>query len=158
MGLKEKEDLLNKKLKEIKAKDIMTRENIVTAKEDDHLAQVADYMIRNRISGMPVVNDEGRVSGVITATDLFLLMDMLKSGKIVENTHSSPYNPTVKFAMTYIVMKIDPDTGLDEIADIMKLRNIHTLPVYEGETMVGIVGRRDVLKHFYAALKSTDSA
>jgi CBS domain-containing protein len=158
MDLKEKADLMNNKLKEIKAKDIMTQGDIVTVKEDEHLAQVADYMIKSRISGMPVLNDKEKVIGIITATDLFLIMDMLKSGNVVESAHSNPYNPTVKFAMTYIVMKIDPDTRLDEIADIMKRRNIHTLPVYEGDNMVGIVGRRDVLKHFYAALKSIDLA
>jgi CBS domain-containing protein len=157
VNLKEKSDLLNKKLKEIKAKDIMTRGNIVTVKEDAHLAQIADHMIKTRISGLPVVDDEGRVSGIITATDLFLLMDILKSGEVVETVLSNPYNPTVKFAMTYVVIKISPESTLGEIADIMKLRNVHTLPVYEGGEMVGIVGRRDVIKHFYTALKSTDS-
>jgi CBS domain-containing protein len=156
MDLKEKANLLQKKLKEIKAKNIMTCKNIVTVKEDDHLAHVAEYMINTRISGMPVVNDNGKVIGIITSTDLFLLMEMLKSGMVIEGIHSNPYNPTVKFAMTYVVMKIDPETGLDEIADIMKHRDIHTLPVYEGDNMIGIVGRRDVLKHFYAALQLTD--
>jgi len=144
---------LSDNLESIKAKDIMTKK-VITTKVDAHLAEVAQVMIKARISGLPVLSKKGKVIGVVTATDLFLVMDMIKSGDIVEDDKLAVSNPTVRFAMSSDLIKIKKSTTLEEIIALMKYKNIHTLPVFEGSKMVGVIGRRDVFKNFYSAVKS----
>lgn len=143
---------LTKRLRAIKAKDIMT-EYVITTTENANLAEVAEIMIKARISGLLVVNKKGRITGVITATDLFIVMDMIKSGDVVKNRTIAISRPTVKFAMSTEVVKIKKNTTLDKIINIMQYKNIHTLPVFEGNKMIGVIGRRDVFKNFYALEK-----
>ena len=140
---------LEGKLKLIKAEDFMTT-NILTVKEDLTLAEVASLMIKNRVSGLPVVRANGDLVGIITATDLFTLIDIIRSGSAKEDA----LNPKVAFAMSTNIVSIAKGTTLDEIVTLMKRKNIHTIPVCEDGKMVGIVGRRDVFKNFYAIAQS----
>lgn len=143
---------LARSLKSIKAKDIMTKD-VITTTERATLADIAEIMTKARISGLPVIGEKGKIVGIITDTDLFLVMDMIKAGDVVENGKRAVSNPTVKFAMSTEVIKITKNTTLEEILAVMKYKNIHTLPVFERNNMVGIIGRRDVFKSFYAVAK-----
>ena len=60
-------------LSEIKVKDIMTKDPI-TLKADDSVEKAAVIMLENTISGLPVVDDGGKVIGMITQTDIFKVM------------------------------------------------------------------------------------
>jgi len=146
---------LTRQLKAVKAKDIMTH-YVITTTEDVHLADVSEMMIKARISGLPVLGQKGSMVGMITATDLFIMMDMIKSGDITENGFIAISNPTVKSAMSTEINKIKKNTTLDEIIAIMKYKNVHTLPVFESGKLVGIIGRRDVFKNFYAVVKKLE--
>jgi CBS domain-containing protein len=142
---------LAERLKQIKAKDIMT-EDVVTVKKDDTLADVAELMIGKRISGFPVLeNDE--IIGIITANDLFLVMDMIKTGEVLENNSTDYSQPKVGFAMSTEIITVSPEGNLDEIIALMKYRNIHTLPVISQNKLVGVIGRRDIFKSFYCAIR-----
>ncbi|MDD3656165.1 MAG: CBS domain-containing protein [Atribacterota bacterium] len=142
---------LAERLKQIKAKDIMT-EDVVIVKKDDTLADVAELMIDKRISGFPVLeNDE--IIGIITANDLFLVMDMIKTGEVLKNNSADYSQPKVSFAMSTEIITVSPEGNLDEIIALMKYRNIHTLPVTTQNKLVGVIGRRDVFKSFYCAIR-----
>jgi len=143
---------LEERLNSISAEDIMT-ENVITIKNSMSLADLAEMFISSRISGVPVVDAGDEMEGIITATDLFLLIDMMKSGAAREGGHEHVHNPTVKFAMTTEVCTVEKSTTLEEIIALMKMKNIHTIPVCEGGDIVGVIGRRDVMKTFYAELK-----
>lgn len=144
---------LTKKLKSIKASDIMTKK-VVTTTEAENLADIAKLMIKVRISGLPVLGRRNKLIGIITATDLFLVMDMIKSGDIVTDEMRAISNPAVKFAMSTHMVKIKRNTTLEKIISIMKYKNICTLPVVENKRLIGIIGRRDVLKNFYSVVKN----
>jgi CBS domain-containing protein len=152
-NIKQELRTLTKRLKSIKAKDIMTKK-IITATERANLADIAKLMIKDRISGLPVLRKKNKLVGVITATDLFVVMDMIKSGDVVSADMRAISNPAVKFAMSTQVVKIKKNTTLEKIITIMKYKNVSTLPVVEGKRLVGVIGRRDVLKNFYSAVKS----
>jgi CBS domain-containing protein len=141
-----------KRLNAVKAADIMSK-SVIPSNEEMHLSTLADIMLEKRISGMPVVDKNGKVSGIITTSDLFILMYMLKSGGAVEHGQTGVCDPTVGFAMSKEVFFAKPFTTLDEIMKLMQGHNIHTLPVMESDKLVGIIGRHDVLKHFYLILK-----
>ncbi|MFW6148400.1 MAG: CBS domain-containing protein [Atribacterota bacterium] len=142
---------LTDNLKKIKARDIMTK-GVITVKKDDTLDEIATLMIEKRISGFPVLeNDE--IIGVITANDLFLVMDLIKTGELLTDNSENNSLPKVDFAMSTDISTVEPKTDLDEIIALMKYRNIHTLPVVNNKKLVGVIGRRDVFKNFYCILK-----
>lgn len=147
LGLEE----LVERLKKIKASDIMTKE-VITVKKDDTLAAIAELMISKRISGFPVV-ENGEIIGIITSNDLFLVMDMIKTGELLQNDDNENYQPTVNYAMSTDTITVSPEVNLDEIITLMKYRNIHTLPITSQNKLVGVIGRRDIFKSFYYALR-----
>jgi CBS domain-containing protein len=142
---------LTEQLKQIKAKDIMTKE-VITVKKEDTLAEVAELMISKRISGFPVLEDN-EIIGIITTNDLFLVMDMIKTGEILKDNNIDYSQPKVSFAMSTEVITVSPEGNLDEIIALMKYRNIHTLPVTSQNKLVGVIGRRDVFKNFYSVVR-----
>lgn len=148
-SIEEQVQQLEDKLNSIKAEDFMTKD-VVLAEQESSLADVADFMIKKRISGLPVGGADGQLEGIITATDLFTLIDIIRSGSI----QGDALNPKVSFAMSTSLISIEKTTSLAEIINIMKRKNIHTIPVCEDGKMIGIVGRRDVFKNFYNAAKS----
>lgn len=152
LGRNHVEDL-EKRLQSIKAKNIMTKD-VVTTRETASLSEIAEIMIKKRISGMPVMDEKGKMIGIISEADLFLVMDMIKSGDVVEDNMTAIAHPSVKFAMSTELCKIKKETTLDEIITLMKYKNIHTLPVFDGSKMVGVIGRRDVFRNFYAVIKN----
>jgi CBS domain-containing protein len=142
---------LIERLKQIKAKDIMTAD-VITVNKDDSLSDVAELMIKNRISGFPVLEDD-KIIGIITANDLFLVMDMIKTGEVLKDNGADYYRPKVSFAMSTEIITVNPEGTLDDIIGLMKYRNIHTLPVTINNKLVGVIGRRDIFKSFYCTIR-----
>ncbi|MBN1794528.1 MAG: CBS domain-containing protein [Candidatus Omnitrophica bacterium] len=147
---------LTGKLKATKARDIMTKK-VITTRSDKTLADITRIISRERISGLPVLNKKKMIEGIVTTKDLFLVMDMITSGSVIEDDMREAANPSVKFAMSSNVVNIKKTTSLDDIIDIMSTHNIHTLPVVEKKKIVGIVGKRDVLRAFYEAVADLDT-
>jgi len=143
---------LIKKLRLIKAKDIMTK-HVITTTPNTTLAEIAEIMIKMRISGIPVIGKNGKIVGLITAKDLFIVMDMIKFGDAVEEGLKAIANPTVRFAMSTDIIKAKENMTLDEVINLVRSRNVQTLPVFKGKKMVGIIGRRDVFKSFYSVVR-----
>ncbi|MDD4363552.1 MAG: CBS domain-containing protein, partial [Atribacterota bacterium] len=142
---------LTENLKQIRAKNIMTKE-VITVKKEDTLDDIAELMIEKRISGFPVM-ENNKIIGIITTNDLFLVMDMIKTGEILRENSPDNTLPKVRYVMSTEVVTADPDSNLDEIIALMKYRNIHTLPIVENNQLVGVIGRRDVFKNFYCTVK-----
>lgn len=143
---------LTGQLKQIRAKDMMSDE-VITVKKDDSLAEIAELMIKKRISGFPVL-ENGEIIGIITSNDLFLVMDMIKTGELLQNDDTDSSQPSVNFAMSTDIVTVNPETNLDEIISLMKYRNIHTLPVMSQNKLVGVIGRRDIFKSFYDVIRN----
>ncbi len=144
----------------IKAKDIMTR-NVVTVTPDTDILQAAKRLLENHFNGLPVVDDEGRLLGILCQDDLivqqkqvplpsvFTLLDgmiPLFSGKQMEKEVEKMVAMKVSQAMTPNPRTVDPETAIEDIATIMVRKNIHTLPVLEKGKLVGVIGKEDVLR------------
>jgi len=144
----------------IKAKDIMTR-NVVTVTPDTDILQAAKRLLENHFNGLPVVDQEGRLLGILCQDDLivqqkqvplpsvFTLLDgmiPLFSGKQMEKEVEKMVAMKVSGAMTPNPRTVDPETSIEEIATIMVRKNIHTLPVLEKGKLVGVIGKEDVLR------------
>ena len=142
------------------AKDIMTTE-VITISPETEVAQTAKLLLTNRINGLPVVNEAGELVGILCQSDLiiqqknipipslFTLLDgfiPLTSSKKLDREVEKIAATTAADAMTANPVTVNPDTGIEEIAALMVEKNYHTLPVMDGDKIVGIVGKEDVLK------------
>jgi tRNA nucleotidyltransferase (CCA-adding enzyme) len=86
---------------------------------------------------MPVVDDTGRLTGMLS------LRDVEKARR-----HGYPQIP-VKGIMIHKVVTVPPETPLDEVQDLMVLKDIGRVPVVAGESLVGIITRSDLLGQLY---------
>ncbi len=144
----------------LKAKDIMTRE-IISVSPDTEIANAAKILLERRINGLPVIDASGRLVGILCQSDLvaqqktiplpsvFTLLESyipLTSIKRIDKEVEKIAAITVKQAMTPNPVTVGPQTDIEDVAKLMVDNKYHTLPVMEGDNVVGIVGKEDVLK------------
>ena len=144
----------------IKAKDIMTRK-VITVSPDTEITEAARLLLKHHFNGLPVVDEGGRLQGIICQEDLivqqkklplpsfFTLLDgliPLKSYKSLEKELEKIAATTVAKAMTPDPVTVDPETDLEDIATLMVKHNTHTMPVLDQVKLVGIIGKEDVLR------------
>ena len=116
------------------ARDIMTS-TVVTAKEDMLVTNVMKLLLRWHISGLPVVDDDGMLLGIITEHDV---MNFALSGDAASTRASE--------VMTKQVETYSPDTLVAEIINRFAARRIRRVPVVEYGKVVGIISRRDIVR------------
>jgi CBS domain-containing protein len=120
----------------MKVQDAMNRE-LITVRETDSVMTTLKRLVTGEISGAPVVSEDGRLLGLVTEFDLLLAIDFV--GEQVP----------VSRVMTSDVVSITPDLDLDKARDLFVRNNWRRLPVVEGDRVVGILSRRDILRsHF----------
>ncbi len=149
------------------AKDIMTTEVITLSPETD-IVQAAKVLLDNGINGAPVVDGKGGLLGILCQSDLvvqqkrlpmptiFTLLDSyitFTSSKQMEKQVRKIAALTVAEAMTPNPVTIKPDTELETIAGLMVDNHFHTLPVVAEGRLVGVIGKKDVLKTLLYAPK-----
>lgn len=146
----------------MKAKDIMTTE-VISVKEDDIVEDVTSLLIKNKISGVPVVNEENEVVGIVTETDLifrdkdvnmpsyvpllggFILLDSVKKFE-KELRKAAAYK--VKDLMSTPVVKVYEDDEVREVVNTMLEKRINRVPVIDKDgKLKGIIARSDILSH-----------
>jgi CBS domain-containing protein len=144
----------------LKAKDIMSKK-VVTVSPETKIDQAGKLLLENHFNGLPVVDPEGRLRGIICQDDfivqqkkfplpsVFTILDgviPLTSSKHLEKEIQKMAAITVGQAMTPDPITVSPDTTLEEMATLMVKKNIHTLPVVEKGKLVGVVGKEDILR------------
>lgn len=144
----------------LSVKDIMTTE-VITVRPETEIVEATRLLLENRINGLPVVDDKGKVVGILCQSDLivqqkklplpsfFTFLDgfiPLTSMKQLEKEVQKAVATTVAQAMTPDPITVKPDTGLNSVAALMVDKNFHTLPVVEEGRLVGVVGKEDVIR------------
>jgi len=116
--------------------DFMAKELVVFKPEMDIYSAI-DALVQKKISGAPVVNDEGKLVGIISQKDC---LRILANGVF----HDAPAGPVSEY-MTEAVMSIGPEMDIFTVADLF-LNNVYRrIPVVENDIVVGQISRRDVL-------------
>jgi CBS domain-containing protein len=144
----------------LKAKDIMSTE-LITVSPETEIIQATRLLLENNINGVPVMNDTGKLVGILCQSDLvvqqkkfpvpsfFTLLDgliPLTSMKQLKKEVQKIAAITVAQAMTPNPIFVSPDTGIEEIAALMVDNNFHTIPVVDQGRLVGVVGKEDILR------------
>jgi len=148
----------------VKVKDIMTNE-VVTVSTGDPVELCAKLMQENNISGLPVLNDAGRVTGIITEGDLIRRASRIKAPGYLEILGGLIYlGSPKKFVeelqramsleagqlMSKNVIAVGPEDSVEKAATLMVDKNISRLPVLDQkDNLVGILSRRDIMKCLY---------
>ena len=136
----------NVDVNKLPVKDFMST-NVVTARKGEDVSSILRKMLKHRYSGLPVINDKGKVVGIVTQHDL------LKAGaaRILLESERSKGHRGVKALdiMNTNVCKVKPDTSLKEVAKLMVKRNIGRIVVVNNkDKLLGIIDREDVVKAY----------
>jgi CBS domain-containing protein len=142
----------------LKAKDFMTKE-VITITPEATIEELARLLIEHKFSGVPVVDANNNLVGIVTENDLISknkrlhiptiirLFDayiMLGSGRMEDDIKKMAAT-TVADVCTKDVVSITEETTLEEVATIMSEQKIHLLPVLRDNAVVGIVGKADLV-------------
>ncbi|MFO8048141.1 MAG: CBS domain-containing protein [Desulfosudaceae bacterium] len=144
----------------ITVKDIMTTA-VITVTPDTEITRAAKILIEEGINGLPVVNDDNELVGIICQSDLisqqkkfpiptfFTLLDGFiptSSGRQLEKEVKKITAVTVDQAMTPDPVTVSPDDEISVLAGLMVDKNYHTIPVIKDGRLVGVVGNEDILR------------
>lgn len=109
------------------ARDLMTRD-VITVSPTTSLKNLATILIKNQISGAPVVAKNGKIIGIVSEANIGA-----KKGR------------DVKAIMSKKVISLSEETPVDEIARLMTTHKISRLPVMRRDEVVGVVSRADIV-------------
>jgi CBS-domain-containing membrane protein len=142
------------------AKDIMTRD-VLCVRPDTSIEELSSILVKNEISGVPVVDDSGALYGIVTENDLISRNKRLHIPTVVSFLDAAIYLESSKkfeqevkrLTATRVgdicsrkVVTIAEDTSVIDIATIMTEKKVQLLPVLRGGKVVGIIGKRDMVK------------
>ncbi len=146
---------------EMLVRDVMTRD-VLSVSKYESIVQVANILTSRNISGLPVVDKERKVIGIITQADILSMLgvgrehtfkDLLKY-MLGEPLPEQRMGDLVGDIMTSPAVTIRPDANIAEAVRIMDDRKIRRLTVVdEKHTLIGIITRADILRAVIAKLK-----
>ncbi|MBO9127018.1 MULTISPECIES: CBS domain-containing protein [unclassified Rhizobium] len=138
----------------MQAKDVMTRD-VVHISPATGVRHAVAVMLQNNVSGLPVVDDQGRVCGMLTEGDLLLRREIrlsprpARSPEIISELDLERYinsnGWSVADVMSQDVIVAGPYSEISDIAQSLQTHRIKRLPIVEDGKLIGIVSRRDIL-------------
>jgi CBS domain-containing protein len=151
----------------MKVKDVMSVD-VVTISCKATVLEAAKLMLDRRISGLPVVNEEGRLVGIITEGDLLrraeIGTEFLPSMPNPEaldfklfGEYSKSHGGHVEDIMTRDIVRVFENTPLAEVAALMALKRVKRVLVMSNDKVVGIIARADFLRALVSRSQSAVS-
>jgi len=148
-------------MSELLARDVMVKK-VITINKNASVAELSELLIKNKISGVPVVDDSGKLVGIATEGDLivrdadlhfpgyFKLLDSiiyLESLNKFKRNLRKYLGTKVEDVMTSKVKIVKEDTPVNVVANIMIRKNVNRVPVLDNDgNLVGIITRADIVK------------
>lgn len=144
----------------LKVKDIMTTD-VVTVTKETTVMELAGIFAKKHLSSLPVVDQNGELTGIVTETDLveqdknlhiptvisiFDWVIYLESDKKFEKELKKMTGRTVGDIYSTDVVTVAPDASIADVADLLSSRKINALPVVDGKKLAGIISRIDLIR------------
>jgi CBS domain-containing protein len=144
----------------LKAKDIMTRE-VQSVTEGTEVEELARLFVERGVNSMPVLDEQGRLRGIVTETDLvrqdkplhvptvISIFDWVLYLESEKDFREEVYKITARKVgeiCSREVVTCSPDTPVNEIAALMVEKAAHLIPVVENDKVVGVVARLDIIR------------
>jgi CBS domain-containing protein len=139
---------------------IMTKD-VITVTRETSVRELANLFTTHRVGSIPVVDGAGNLVGIVTETDLvgqdkslhiptvislFDWVIYLESGKKFEKELKKVTGQTVGDILTEEVATVSPSDPVSRAADIMTGQRVNAVPVVEGNRLVGIISRIDLIR------------
>jgi len=153
----------------MKAADVMTA-TVVLTRPDASVREAAQLMLQNRISGLPVLDSEQRLVGIVTEGDFLRrgetgtvrrrprwLEFLLGPGKLAED-YVRAYGRKIEEIMTPDPVCIPPDMPLEEVVRTMERHRVKRLPVVQDGRLIGIVSRANLVQALVSLLPETSDS
>ena len=149
----------------MKAADVMAIK-VITVRPDTPVATIAEVLLANRISAVPVVNDKDVLVGIVSEGDLIhrveagterhrsWWLELLTGKEILAHEFVMSYGRKAADVMTRPVISVQPDTPLGDITALLEKHRIKRVPVVVNGKIAGIVSRANLVQ----ALVSLDQA
>ncbi|MHC5061291.1 MAG: CBS domain-containing protein [Planctomycetota bacterium] len=118
----------------VKAREIMTTP-VISVKKDTPMFEAAQILSTNNISGIPVVDDDMILIGMISEKDILDLFDTLQYAE----------DRTVNSSMSHEVVSFDVADDLVDICDCLKKSHFRRIPVTSKGKLEGVISRRDII-------------
>lgn len=141
----------------MQAKHVMVS-SVITGTADMTVLEIAEMLVANRISALPIVGKNGSVIGIVSEGDLIRRaeigtqkqrswwLSLFTSSVQLAEEYAHTHARKVKDLMTHEVISVAPDTALSEIARLLEFHRIKRVPVLDKEKLVGIVTRGDLVR------------
>lgn len=145
----------------MKAKDIMST-NVITVQKDTTIEEIAHLLADNSISGVPVLDESGKLIGMVTQKDLLYkdveprfpaVVELL--GGLIFLKGVKQYNEELRKLvatradqiMTKSIVTVSEDTEVEKVAQLMVEKDVNRVPVMKDGKLSGIISRADVVKY-----------
>ncbi len=122
----------------IKAQAIM-KTNVLSVTKDTDIYEAIRIMVANNVTGLPVVDDDRLLVGIVTEKDVL---------RLLYNIEDKP--GTVEHYMTPNVVSFDQEDDLAALAESLRDNHFRRVPILEKGKLVGIVSRKDIIRHIRA--------
>jgi len=141
----------------MKARDVMTS-HAISVGPDLPVQAVANTLVKNGISAVPVVGNDGKLLGIISEGDLIRRvetgterrrswwLEMISSGRSLAAEFAKTHGLKAEDIMTTFVITADQDMPLHEIAELMERHGVKRVPIVENEQVIGIVSRANLVQ------------
>jgi len=114
--------------------------DLITFKPDDDINEIIDIIIDKKISGAPVLDESGKLVGIISEKDCLRII-------VDQAYHNLPYSsPKVSDYMTKNVKTLSPESDVVEAASLFLGTAVRRMPVVDNGTLLGQISRRDILR------------
>ncbi len=123
----------------------MTR-NPVTATPDMSIAEASNLMKQEKVHRLPVLDKDKKLVGIITEKDILYATPSPASSLSIHEMAYLLSKLTVKKLMSKNVVTITKDTTVEEAARMMVDQDLSSLPVLDGDRLIGIVSKSDMFK------------
>ena len=127
-------------------RDVMTTQ-VVSVRPEARVKEAIQLLDEHQITAMPVVDADGRLVGVVSEADVLrdALMPDRRTHEIPVAIEGRTKDLTVNDVMTHLPMSVTADADLSIAASVLVDTAIKSLPVVDGDQVVGMVSRRDVI-------------
>jgi CBS-domain-containing membrane protein len=133
--------------------EVMTK-NVIKISADGDFTEVTDLLSENRISGLPVVDADNRVIGIITEGDVLSMAGMREHGfkDIIRHILGEPLSGPKKSrrlrdVMTSPAITTGPEADIREVARTLDEKRIKRLPVVDDHgRLIGLISRADIVR------------
>ncbi len=118
----------------LRARDVMST-NVISVKKDDSIFEAVKLLVENNISGLPVVEDDMTLTGILSEKDV---VDLFYEGERAENKTVSDY-------MTYPAVYFEDNNALLNVCNFLVKNIFRRVPVTSEGKLVGIISIQDIL-------------